>query len=302
MKNYLTNWQTSLAGVSLLLYAILSSTFSFKVPGFTMSPGEAFVIGLGLLQAKDGNVTGGAVAATSEAVNRVAMIGLAIGGFLLLNTSGANAADIARKALASEPVIAGYSGNGFYKGVGTFMEMNDAQTALGNVNAAGGALNAVVGYQWANPTRNSFTALQGSCAYHNVGGSNIVGAVSSRWSCEGLLKFGGSITNVLQWLPSGISFPTLPAVGSAVGSAHPWIGAGARLQDAKADVSGASKHNISGKAFLGAGLLQQYCTDAVTCGTMDTFFEFNPSQDGFSVLGQNQKLGKGYRAGINWLF
>jgi len=211
------------------------------------------------------------------------------------------AADMPVKAPAV-PFIVGYSGNGFYKGVGTFAEMDDAQTVLGSTNTFGGALNAVVGYQWANATKSTFGALQGSCAYHNVGGSNIVGAITSKWSCEQMIKFGGPITNVLQWLPAGGQMPALPAIGSAIGGAHPWIGAGVREQDAKADVVGVTKHNISVKGFLAAGILQQYCTAPTSCMTTDTFFEFNPSQDGFSLLGTQQKLGKGYRAGMNFYF
>lgn len=222
--------------------------------------------------------------------------------FLLTWGGNSFAADMPMKARASDPFVLGYSGSGFYKGIGTFAEMNDSQTALGNVNTFGGALNAVVGYQWANAGGGTFSALQGSCAYHNVGGSNIVGAVTSKWSCEQMVKFGGPISSILQWLPAGVSFPTLPAIGTLAGTAHPWIGGGVREQDATADVVGVSKHNVSAKGFLAAGIMQQYCTNPVSCTTMDTFFEFNPSQDGFSVLGEKQKLGKGYRAGMNFYF
>lgn len=220
---------------------------------------------------------------------------------LIAATSIACAADMPVKAPVN-PFIIGYSGNGFYKFVGTFMEANDSQTSLGNVNTFGGALVAGGGYQWANAPGGTFSALQGSCAYHNVGGSNIVGAITSKWSCEGLVKFGGPITTLLQWLPAGASFPTLPALGSAVGSAHPWVGGGGRVQDAHADVLGAVKHNVSGKGFLAAGLLQQYCTTPTSCLTTDTFFEFSPKQDGFKVLGDQQNLGKQYRVGINVAF
>jgi hypothetical protein len=227
-----------------------------------------------------------------------------IGIALALLASPALAADMPVKAVAPPvPFVIGYSGNGWYKGIGTFVEMNNAQVVDSNVTTAGGALNAVLGYQWANATKSTFGALQGSFAYHNVGGSNLAGAVTSRWSGEIMAKFGGPISNVLQWLPAGASFPTLPAIGAAVGSAHPWIGGGVRFQDAKGSVLDASKHNISAKGFLAAGILQQYCTAPTSCLTMDTFFEFNPSQDGFNVIGDNQaKLGKGYRAGMNFYF
>jgi hypothetical protein len=238
-----------------------------------------------------------------------------IGFLVVLSYGQAVAADMPVRAAAAPPVpfVIGYSGNGWYKGVGTFLETNNAQVDAANVTTAGGALNGIIGYQWANATRSTFGALQGSFAYHNVGGSNLAGAVTSRWSGEIMAKFGGPITNVLQWLPAGASFPTLPAVGAAVGSAHPWIGGGVRFQDARGsvadstpgtlDLTPASKHNISAKGFLAAGIMQQYCTAPTSCLTMDTFFEFNPSQDGFNVIGDSQaKLGKGYRAGMNFYF
>jgi hypothetical protein len=226
---------------------------------------------------------------------------------LLLVGGPAIAADMPTKAPAI-PFVLGYSGNGWYKGVGTFAEINDATVASGNVTTAGGAIQGVLGYQWANAGGGTFTALQFSGAYHNVGGSNVAGAITSRWSGEAMVKFGGPITNVLQWLPAGVSFPTLPAVGAAVGSAHPWIGGGVRVQDATGTCTDAticdvgSKHNVSAKGFLAAGILQQYCTNPQSCLTMDTFFEFNPSQDGFNVVGTPAKLGKGYRAGMNFYF
>lgn len=220
--------------------------------------------------------------------------------FLLL-APPALAADMPVKAQV--PFVLGYSGSGWYKFIGTFAEINDSTTSIGNVTTAGGALNAGVGYQWANSGGGTFGALQGSCAYHNVGGSNIVGSITSRWSCDAMVKFGGPITNVLQWLPSNVSMPALPAVGSAVGSAHPYVGGGARIQDAHADLIGASHHNVDVKGFLAAGILQQYCTAPTSCITMDTFFTFAPKQgDGFNVVGVNQNLGKQYRAGVNFAF
>ncbi len=220
---------------------------------------------------------------------------------LFAASSQACAADMPVKAQPI-PFVLGYSGSGFYKFIGTAMQANDSQTALGNVNTFGGSLIGGGGYQWANGIGGTFSAIEASCAYHNIGGSNIVGSMSSTWSCDGLVKLGGPITNILQWLPAGASFPTLPAIGSVVGSAHPWIGVGGTIQDAKADVVGVSKHNVDGKFIAAAGILQQYCTTATSCLTMDTYFKFSPKQDGFSVLGTTQNIGKQYEVGVHFAF
>jgi len=220
---------------------------------------------------------------------------------LLAATPFTLAADMPVKA-APLPFVLGYSGNGWYKFIGTAMQANDSQTALGNVNTFGGSLIAGVGYQWANAPGGTFTALEGSCAYHNVGGSNIVGSLTSTWSCDALVKLGGPITNILQWLPAGASFPTLPAIGTVAGVAHPWIGIGGTVQDAHADVVGTKKHNIDGKFIAAAGIMHQYCTTPVSCLTMDTYFKFSPKQDGFSVLGTQQNLGKQYEVGVHFAF
>jgi len=220
---------------------------------------------------------------------------------LLISSSLACAADLPVKA-PPLPFVLGYSGSGVYKFIGTFMEANSSQTTLGNTNTFGGALVAGVGYQWANAPGGSFTAIEASCAYHNVGGSSIVRAMTSKWSCDGLVKLGGPITNVLQWLPARASFPTLPAIGSAVGSAHPYVGVGGTIEDATASVIGVHKHNVDGKFIAAAGILQQYCTAPTSCLTMDTRFTFSPKQDGFSVLGLHQNIGNQYKAGMNFAF
>jgi hypothetical protein len=229
----------------------------------------------------------------------IAFLVVSLASFLFAG-SPTYAADMAVKA--PTPFVLGYSGSGWYKGIGTFMEMNDATVAGGNVTAAGGALQACGGYQWANAGGGTFTALQACSAYHNVGGSNVAGAVTSRWSATTEIKFGGPIANILQWLPAGASFPTLPALGSAIGSAHPYIGGGVKLQDAHAVIEDEAKRKIDAKGYLSAGLMQQFCTSATSCVTADTFFHFAPSQDSFVLSGEKQKLGKQYLGGVNVYF
>lgn len=61
MKNLSINWKTTAAGVAVILLGTVAPVFGVHVPGFEMDPGLAVVTGLGLIFAKDGNVTGGSV-------------------------------------------------------------------------------------------------------------------------------------------------------------------------------------------------------------------------------------------------
>lgn len=212
----------------------------------------------------------------------------------------ASAADLPVKAPV--PFVIGESGSGFYKGLGTFMEANSTQTTLGNANTFGGALNVVVGYQWKVSPTGNWLACEISGAYHNVGGSNLTGSVSARWSSDQGCKFGGPIANVLQWLPGGASFPTLPIVGAAVGSAHPWIGVFNHVEDAHVTDLGVTKHNVTDKFIVGAGLIQKFCTTPTSCIAADTYFKYSPKQQGFSVLGTQQNIGNQYLVGVNFVF
>ncbi len=60
MEKLLINWKTSAAGAVVIGLGVLE-LFGVHVPGFTMDPGAALATGLGLLVAKDANVTGGTV-------------------------------------------------------------------------------------------------------------------------------------------------------------------------------------------------------------------------------------------------
>jgi hypothetical protein len=61
MNHVFVNWKTSVAGAVLMVVGLLSSMFDIHIPGFTMDGGAAIATGLGLLMAKDGNVTGGTI-------------------------------------------------------------------------------------------------------------------------------------------------------------------------------------------------------------------------------------------------
>jgi hypothetical protein len=211
------------------------------------------------------------------------------------------AADLPIKAPAL--FVVGESGAGWYKGLGTFMEANKTETIIGTTNTFGGALNVVLGYQWKVSPTGNWIACEVTGAYHNVGGSNLVGSVSARWSSDQGCKFGGPIANVLQWLPAGASFPTIPGLGAAIGSAHPWVGIFNHVEDAHTTtIVPSSQHNVQDKFLIGAGLIQKFCTTPTSCLSTDTFFKYSPKQQGFSVLGTQQNIGNQYMAGVNLIW
>jgi len=59
MPSILANWKTSLTGVLIIALGALGSFLGIHVPGFSMDFGAALTMGIGLLLAKDSNVTGG---------------------------------------------------------------------------------------------------------------------------------------------------------------------------------------------------------------------------------------------------
>ena len=59
MSSLLANWKTSLAGVLLVVMGALNTFLGIHVPGFSMDFVTALTAGIGLIVAKDSNVTGG---------------------------------------------------------------------------------------------------------------------------------------------------------------------------------------------------------------------------------------------------
>jgi hypothetical protein len=70
------NWKTTLAGTTAILTAVGDALTQLTTghwdPGRLMADWTGLVAGIGLIFAKDGNVTGGTKAATPEAEARVA--------------------------------------------------------------------------------------------------------------------------------------------------------------------------------------------------------------------------------------
>lgn len=147
------NWKTSVTGTALLLLGVSQAVFGISIPGFTMDPGAAIVMGLGLLNAKDGNVTGGSVAMTTEALKRTGSVALGlVAAIFLLSTNEARAADMPAPAKAAAPAtIVQTSGAGFYFG-GIFADAKSRGNFEGvgvdtkSAGAMGGALLGYAGY------------------------------------------------------------------------------------------------------------------------------------------------------------
>ena len=75
MKSFLTNWKTTSAGVGAILAALADFLTQVSTKGIDPNRLGAdlmgIITGIGLIMAKDGNVTGGTVPATPEAARRV---------------------------------------------------------------------------------------------------------------------------------------------------------------------------------------------------------------------------------------
>lgn len=59
MSSLLSNWKTSVTGLIIIGLGALGSFVGIQIPGFTMDFGAALIMGVGMLLAKDSNVTGG---------------------------------------------------------------------------------------------------------------------------------------------------------------------------------------------------------------------------------------------------
>lgn len=58
LQNILKNWKTSLTGLIVIALGAANTFGGIHIPGFNMDFMAALTAGLGLVMAKDGNVTG----------------------------------------------------------------------------------------------------------------------------------------------------------------------------------------------------------------------------------------------------
>lgn len=57
--NFSVNWKTTVAGLVTIALGALSTFAGVRIPGFNLDFMSALIPGVGLIMAKDGNVTGG---------------------------------------------------------------------------------------------------------------------------------------------------------------------------------------------------------------------------------------------------
>jgi len=72
MKNFFTNWKTTSFGILAIVGGIVALVFAPAITApIIMGSATSIVTGVGLIFAKDGDVTGGTKPATPEAETRV---------------------------------------------------------------------------------------------------------------------------------------------------------------------------------------------------------------------------------------
>lgn len=187
-----------------------------------------------------------------------------LGIALALLTVPAMAADLAVLPMKAprQPILFTYSGSGIYLGIGTYGEVDKAKivTPVGlqavNDFAAGGAVNATVGYMWGNGT--SWYAIEGIAAYQNVGADAAIGgSVSSRFGFTERALMGGPVTSVLGLLPNlSTVFPVFPTPIAST-TTHPYLFAAFHQDDVSADFGLSNAKVWRFRGGLGAGLKQQ---------------------------------------------
>lgn len=133
------------------------------------------------------------------------------------------AADMPRKAPPVSPFV-NLAKNGFYVGVGTSAALANSNVSGnvisipgitgGNVNAAGGTIDADVGYIWGSCFLNSWCQVEADFKYQNIGGATPLGSVSSRWAMTQEADIGIDLLQlVLSYVPSlGSSASIFPTI------------------------------------------------------------------------------------------
>jgi hypothetical protein len=133
-------------------------------------------------------------------------------------STAAFAGDMATKAPPAKK-SAFIGGSGFYVGVGTSAAVASANVSGnvfslpgisgGGVNAAGGTIDADVGYIWSSCII-TWCQVEADAKYTNVTGSNAVGNISAQWVLTQEFDVGADILQTaLSFLPAGSNpFPT----------------------------------------------------------------------------------------------
>lgn len=325
MKSLLTNWKTSLAGGLAILLPALHTFLGLDIPGIPVPDFGAgtLTLGLGLLFAKDGNVTGGnvpqvlphAVSVSGVGVIKkeagAAVMALAIGALALLAPGAALAADMPIKAPLASPApgfdsgwefgVFGEGGGGNVKGSIAGVNPNEIVT-----NQAG--VYGQVGYIWSKPGGTLFYELRGDLGFRNLNSSQPGLSLSGPLSGDFGIEVGAPTNLLLSVLPSlglptAASWPVLPN-GATVTNTRTSIAVLAHFDDISADVIGMGSSN---RAWRVAPKLEALLSGQVSNGTVLKAWTYVTLTDRAGCIGPGSALGCvglgpqfGVGAGVFW--
>lgn len=310
MKSLVVNWKTTASGVLSILLGV-AALLGVHVGDATITPDAAIamiVAGVGLIFAKDGNVTGG---------TKVLALFLALGAMmLLLDAADARAADATpAKAPAASGIDAFFKGypygsSGFFFGL--FTEGGSAGVT-GNVPGVGSAsltstsagLGGTIGYAWGSAVTPVALSVEADFGWTNFNGSNAGFSLSGPASFEQRFVVFAPIANLLSLLPNFPSLGTVPpfqALPAGVTASNLQMGLMAGLDEV--DIS----PNFAGLAankewrvapMIGIVAMEQLSNGSALRAWVKTVFPadksvcFGPIPGACANLGQQVKAGVG---------
>jgi hypothetical protein len=294
MNSILVNWKTSLAGVVLIIVGGLAAVLGIHIPGFTMDAGAAITMGMGLLVAKDSNVTG---------VAKIILVAFAAALFLPMPAS---AGDIAGPMAINKALTAGYPTTkcGFYYGIGTGGNAGAVNGAVVGTQIVQGDISGIVGYTCPFAV-NAFWFAEGSFGIANLNGN--VNGLSLSGPMVAIERFGvGSpINTMLSSLIPGsnsLSMPSLPLLpaGLTTSPGNAYAFAGLVEQDIGAQIGNASGHQWLVAPLMGIGMLTRVSNGS----TIDTWAGWQMNSNSFCPGGGNicGKLGNMARVGVSFKY
>lgn len=209
---------------------------------------------------------------------------------LLALTVSAFAADLPMKA-PTNALFTGYpyNGSGVYWGVSTLAQGENPTingTVATSLQAFGGSLGGVVGYQWGHG--NVAYAIEGAGYWQNLGGASVCSAdvvcsVNSTFEIVERVKAITPLSNITGLIPSfgGVAQPALPALpsGITVANMHGYIFGAVHEAGFSMGTSGFSSSKIQTRFGFGVGTIAQLSNNAA----LDVWAEYQPASASFSV-------------------
>lgn len=221
----------------------------------------------------------------------------------LILTVPASAADLpVLKAVPRAPIF--YGGSGFYCGMGTGGEATKvAATGRAATYEAGGLVNGNCGYTMALSSER-WAAIQVNYARANTDASAtcMVGttcAVDTTQSADIKVMYGAPLSALSAVFSNAAAgFPALPPipVGAINTTMHPYIAAGARVTQERANLGGViDERRTKVRGLLGVGAIYQTNTNT----TVNTFADWTFGAGKFLLVpGSEITVGSTVRVGV----